>query len=189
MEWRCRHGGIQTYKLQVQKTGLKLLQLWFTRRGTCGMREIGAFFRVFVSPRQEFLVWSKKRWMWEDKRARARWSSSLLMYLLVKSLSFLVIYVITTSVRTAFLLLLIWSGSAPAFISKKRWVCMHVSERLLCLYRVSPKKKYWGETLCMSFKYLILNDFWIFEKYHYVHKNRITLTKQFCILIFVMIQM
>ena len=38
-----------------------------------------------------------------------------------KSLSFISIYVITTYVRTCILILLIWSGSAPAFYFKKKF--------------------------------------------------------------------
>ena len=51
-----------------------------------------------------------------------------LMYFLVKSLSMLFIYVITTIIRTRILLLLISSGSAPA----------------LCLNKAAGGRQRWG---------------------------------------------
>ena len=61
------------------------------------------------------------------------------MYPFLKSLSFSVIYVITTIVRTCFLLLLIWAGSAPAHNFKKK--------KTICLPEY-PKKRLFQLTNC-----------------------------------------
>jgi len=89
-----------------------------------GTNGTGEFSKGSHSHLSEFWVWSRKKWKSDNKRVRVGCLPSLYMLLVSKRLSHLFIYVITTFVSTCILLLLIWSGSAPAFRSKKKKVEM-----------------------------------------------------------------